>query len=285
MKEIITAESAGFCFGVERAVNKVYEEIEKGGEIYTYGEIIHNELVVGDLEKKGVRVLKDKEDLAALEKGTVIIRSHGVPKDIYDILSSKPGIRLVDATCPFVSKIHDIVREQSEKGRDIIVIGDASHPEVEGIVSYATGDVKVIKDEEEAQNCEFERGREVCAVAQTTFNLSKFEKLVEILRKKSYSIYDVNTVCSATRIRQEEARSIASKVDAMIVIGSRKSSNTGKLYDICRECCAETYLIQTLDDLNLEEAKSFSCVGITAGASTPKFIIEEVQNYVRRAEF
>ena len=285
MKEIITAGSAGFCFGVERAVNKVYEEIETGEEIYTYGEIIHNELVVDDLEKKGVRVLKNREDLEALQGGTVIIRSHGVPREIYELISSRPELRLVDATCPFVSKIHDIVREQSASGRNIVVIGDAAHPEVEGIVSYATTEVKVIKDEKEASECVFDEHREVCVVAQTTFNLAKFQKLVEILRKKSYSIYDVNTVCSATRTRQEEARSIASKADAMIVIGSRRSSNTGKLYDICRECCAKTYLIQTLDDLNLEEAKSFSCVGITAGASTPKFIIEEVQNYVRGTEF
>ena len=285
MKEIITAGSAGFCFGVERAVNKVYEEIETGGEIYTYGEIIHNELVVDDLKNKGVRVLKDKEELKALTDGTVIIRSHGVPKDVYELISTKPGIRLVDATCPFVSKIHGIVRDQSAMGRNIIVIGDAAHPEVEGIVSYATTQVKVIRDEKEAEECAFDDEKEVCAVAQTTFNLSKFQKLVEILRKKSYSIYDVNTVCSATRKRQEEARDIASEADAMIVIGSRKSSNTGKLYDICKERCANTYLIQTLDDLNLEEAKSFSCVGITAGASTPKFIIEEVQNYVRGTEF
>ena len=285
MHRVITAKSAGFCFGVERAVNKVYEEIEAGNDIYTYGEIIHNELVVADLEAKGVKVIRSKEELEKLERGTVIIRSHGVSKDIFDHISGREGIRVVDATCPFVSKIHDVVRQQSAMGKDIIVIGDKTHPEVEGIVSYASARVSVIKDEKEAEEYDFKGAKETCIVAQTTFNLSKFQKLVEILREKSYSIYDVNTVCSATRIRQEEAHEIASKADAMIVIGSRNSSNTGKLYDICRECCAETFLIQTLDDLNLEKAKSFSCVGITAGASTPKFIIEEVQNYVRRTEF
>ena len=201
MGEVITAKSAGFCFGVDRAVNTVYEEIKKGGEIFTYGEIIHNELVVDDLKKRGVKVLNSKEELKALEKGTVIIRSHGVPKDIYDILSLRPEINVVDVTCPFVKKIHDIVREQSSMGRDVIVIGDAAHPEVEGIVSYASLKVSVIRDEKEAQNYEFSEDRETCVVAQTTFNLAKFQKLVEILRKKSYSIYDVNTVCSATRTR------------------------------------------------------------------------------------
>ncbi len=283
--KVTVAKTAGFCFGVERAVNTVYEEIKKGGSIYTYGDIIHNEIVVEDLKGKGVTVLNSLQELKDLESGTVIIRSHGTAKEVYELIASKKELKIVDATCPFVKKIHGIVEKECAAGRYIIIAGDKDHPEVEGILSYAGDRVSIINSEEEAYKLSLDTDIEICMVAQTTFNLGKFQKLVEILREKRYSIYDVNTVCSATRDRQEEAKALSSVSDVMIVIGSKKSSNTRKLYDICREGCADTHLIQTLDDLNLDAAKSFSCVGITAGASTPKTIIEEVQNYVRGTEF
>lgn len=283
-RQIKLAKTAGFCFGVKRAVNTVYEQIDEGMKpIYTYGPIIHNEEVVKDLEKKGVTVLDTREDIEKLQngQGTVIIRSHGVAKDIYDLVNSKE-INLVDATCPFVKKIHKTVFEKSSEGFDIIIIGNDSHPEVEGIKGWCQGNVivTVINSEEEAQNYTVKDGKNVCLVSQTTYNYKKFHKLVEIIGKKVYNVIIVNTICNATNERQVEAKQIATEVDSMIVIGGKTSSNTQKLYEICKEECVNTYYIQTSEDLK-DVSLADGSVGITAGASTPKNIIEEVQANVR----
>ena len=280
--EVRLAKTAGFCFGVRRAVDTVYEQVNscEGEKIYTYGPIIHNDEVVKDLKSKGVGVLNTLEELEALNEGIVIIRSHGVAKKVYDILE-KRGVKCVDATCPFVKKIHRIVEKESVEGKYIIIIGDEKHPEVQGIMGWANGKVSVIKTEEEAKDYFAPENAEICIVAQTTFNYNKFKYLVEIISKKSYNISVLNTICSATKERQTEAESIAKEVDAMIVIGDKHSSNTQKLFEICSNACNNTYYIQTLEDLNMNQLKSVKTVGITAGASTPKNIIEEVQNNVR----
>ena len=280
--KIIRAKSAGFCFGVKRAVDTVYEQVEKEKEkqIYTYGPIIHNEEVVKDLEQHGVKVLREERELDALTDGLVIIRSHGVPKRICDKLDGK-GIVYVDATCPFVKRIHKIVKEESEKGSHIIIIGNPEHPEVEGIRGWAANDATVIKTPEEAKEFSCEDVRKICIVAQTTFNYNKFKELVEIISEKGYYISVLNTICNATKERQTEAGEIAGAVDAMIVIGDKHSSNTQKLFEICRDACNNTYYIQTLGDLDTNQLRSVETVGITAGASTPNNIIEEVQNNVR----
>ncbi len=280
--EVIVAKTAGFCFGVERAVNKVYEQIDKqdGRPIYTYGPIIHNEEVVKDLEKKGVRVIETEEELRQLKEGVVIIRSHGVGRPIYDLLEENQ-IELVDATCPFVKKIHRIVKEENEKGRRVIIIGNEKHPEVEGIKGWANPDTIVVESEEQIDDLALEAGEKLSIVSQTTFNYKKFQDLVEKFLKKGYDISVLNTICNATQERQSEARRIASEVDAMIVIGGKSSSNTQKLYEICRRECENTYYIQTFDDLEPESVSSVRSVGITAGASTPKNIIKEVHTNVR----
>lgn len=278
--DVIVAENSGFCFGVKRAVDSVYEQLEKGGKIYTYGPIIHNEQVVGELEKKGVQVIRSVEELKDISEGTIVIRSHGVTREIADILK-KQGLDIVDATCPFVKKIHRIVEDESRNGKYIVVIGSRRHPEVEGIVSRAEGEYTVIENEEEAEAFSESSDREICIVSQTTFNRNKFKELVEIFQKKGYHVTVANTICNATEERQTEARRIASSVDAMIVIGGAGSSNTQKLYEICKRECKNTQYIQTLDDLVLTSIQSIKSVGITAGASTPKKIIQEVQNYVR----
>lgn len=278
--EVILAKSAGFCFGVKRAVETVYEQTGTENRIYTYGPIIHNEEVVKDLESKGVTVLEGEEDLRKLDKGTVVIRSHGVPREICEMIEKK-GLTCVDATCPFVKRIHRIVEKESGEGRRIIIIGNPGHPEVEGIMGWSHTPATVIESAEEAEKFTCLPGEKLCLVSQTTFNYNKFKELVEIFQKKGYNITIVNTICNATEERQTEAREIADKVDAMIVIGGKHSSNTRKLYEICRERCKSTYLIQTLDDLHLELPETAALVGITAGASTPNNIIEEVQNYVR----
>ncbi|MBO6195967.1 MAG: 4-hydroxy-3-methylbut-2-enyl diphosphate reductase [Butyrivibrio sp.] len=279
--EVIVAEHAGFCFGVTKAVETVYEQIEKeNSNIYTYGPIIHNETVVSDLEKKGVKVIESVDELEGIGSGTVVIRSHGVTKEVHQKLEQS-GLNVIDATCPFVKRIHRIVEEESKKGKSIIVVGSESHPEVEGIVSYATGPVYVVDSPEKAMEFEGDRKLEYTVVSQTTFNKNKFQETIEIFKNVGYNINIVNTICNATDERQTEAEEIASRADVMIVIGGTHSSNSRKLYEICANKCTNTYFIQTLDDLHLEIPKSAKLIGITAGASTPKNIIEEVQKHVR----
>ncbi|WP_408071587.1 4-hydroxy-3-methylbut-2-enyl diphosphate reductase [Butyrivibrio sp. JL13D10] len=280
--EVILAEHAGFCFGVTRAVDVVYDQIKKNTDkkIYTYGPIIHNETVVNDLEKQGVSVIEGEDELKKLTEGIVIIRSHGIRKEIYEIMKER-GIEYIDATCPFVKRIHNIVEKESAEGKTIVVVGSAKHPEVDGIVSYATGPVFVVESPEEALKLDISEGTDICIVSQTTFNTNKFQETVDKFSNSRYNVNVVNTICSATEERQTEAERIAGQVDAMIVIGGAHSSNSRKLYEICSKKCANTYFIQTLDDLSLDFPKSVKLVGITAGASTPKNIIEEVQNHVR----
>ena len=265
------AKTAGFCFGVKRAVDTVYKQIEKhqSEKIFTYGPIIHNEEVIKDLKSHGVEVLNGEEELKTVDADVVVIRSHGVAKYIYDIMDER-GITCVDATCPFVKKIHKIVAEESAKGSYIVIRG------------WAGEQVTVIQTPEDAERFELpEKEQKVCIVAQTTFNYNKFKELVEIISKKRYDIVVLNTICNATKERQTEARQIAARVDAMVVIGDKRSSNTQKLFEICKEECLNTYYIQTLDDLDINQLRSVESVGITAGASTPNKIIEEVQNNVR----
>lgn len=284
--KVKTAKTAGFCFGVKRAVDKVYELIENGvSPIYTLGPIIHNEEVVSDFEKKGVTVITEA-DIPKLHEGTVVIRSHGVGRRIYDMLEAA-GISFVDVTCPFVLKIHRIVERESRAGKQIIIFGDPSHPEVKGICGWCEGSCTVLRNREDAENFVPDPGRIPCIVSQTTFNYNKFKELVEILCKKRYdnNVLNIdnilNTICNATEERQKEAQSIAGEVDTMLVIGGRHSSNTQKLFEICKEECENTYYIQTPVDLDSEMFQRSSFVGITAGASTPKKIIEEVQEHVR----
>ena len=279
--EVRLAKTAGFCFGVRRAVDTVYEQVEQAeGPIYTYGPIVHNETVVQELEEKGVKVLNSEEELKSLTSGTVIIRAHGVGEKVYELLKQQ-GVNLVDATCPFVKKIHRIAQKEEANGRHILIIGNAKHPEVEGIRGWCEKPAYVVESLEEAENFALPMGEKLCIVSQTTFNYNKFEDIVEIISKKGYDIIVLNTICSATEERQTEAREIASDVDAMIVIGGSHSSNTQKLFEICKKECENTYYIQSLDDLDLKTSQSIRCVGITAGASTPNKIIEEVQKHVR----
>ncbi len=291
-RSVTVAKTAGFCFGVERAVNRVYEQIEalkKGearGPIYTYGPIIHNEEVVKDLADQGVVVLDTEEDLRRLPvgEGTVVIRSHGVSRRIYEILEERQ-VTVVDATCPFVKKIHRIVAERSAAGDAVVVIGSADHPEVEGIKGWGNEYTTVVKDSREAEEYVLPEGRKLCIVSQTTFNYNKFQELVEKFLKKGYDSSVLNTICNATQERQVEAARIASQVDAMIVIGGRHSSNTQKLYEICLKECKDTYYIQTLGDLDPDSVSSVRSVGITAGASTPRKIIEEVHTRMAEQSF
>ena len=281
--EVTVAKSAGFCFGVKRAIDTVYQEIEKGEQVFTLGPIIHNEQVVQELADKGVRGIHSLEELADIKEGTVVIRSHGVSEKVIRQLE-KYDIKIVDATCPFVSKIHRIVQQKYREGYRIVIIGSRTHPEVEGINGWGEDSAAVLETVDEAENFRPDPQKKLCIVSQTTFNYKKFKDMVAIFEKKSYDILVMNTICNATEERQTEAGTIARQSDAMLVIGGKHSSNTQKLYEICSKECPNTYFIQTLDDLNLELFQSFRSVGITAGASTPNNIIKEVQANVRHEQ-
>lgn len=288
--EILLAKSAGFCFGVQRAVDTAYEHADEEN-VYTYGQIIHNEEVVGDLKKHGIKVIENDDELGLVRNSKVIIRSHGAEKRVYDILK-KNNNEIIDATCPFVKKIHNIVMDECEKGHTIVIVGDRKHPEVKGIMGWCTSTPVVIGSEEEAESfvrsCitrDFKTSEDISIVSQTTFNYRKFNNVVDIIRNKLYNVTAYKTICNATSVRQREAQEIASKVDAMIVIGGRNSSNTQKLYEISKKECENTYYIQTLVDLDLTTFESVSRVGITAGASTPNKIIKEVHGRMDEMNF
>ena len=287
MGELTIAKSAGFCFGVTRAVNMVYEAIGKENvPIYTYGPIIHNDEVVKDMEKNGVTVINDLDELSSHEKGVMIIRSHGISKAEYDRIKNC-GFEVLNATCPFVSKIHRYVEDYSSKGYDIIIVGSPKHPEVCGIKGWADEKchVTIINSPEDAENYMKNSTKKLCIVSQTTFNYNKFQDIVEIIAKKGYDITVLNTICNATEVRQTEARKVAQCSDVMIVIGDRHSSNTQKLFEICKNECKNTYYIQTSDEMDYTQIRSNNNVGITAGASTPNNIIKEVHESMAEMSF
>lgn len=280
MREIKIADSAGFCFGVEKAVSRVYEEIEKNkGKVYTLGPIIHNEEVVKDLNKKGVEVIKG--DISGIkDDGVLVIRSHGISKEEYK-KCEKTGLEIVDATCPYVKKIHRIVEKKSKEGFRVIIIGNPKHPEVAGIKGWGDDRTVAVENFAEFEKLEIKKDEKICIVAQTTYNHNKFKEIVEKISILGYDLYCFNTICNATHERQTEAKKIAANVDAMLVIGDKSSSNTAKLVEICEKECKNTIFIQTVKDLNSNDLSFAKSIGITAGASTPKHIIEEVQNNVR----
>lgn len=280
MKKVIKAKSAGFCFGVQRAVDKVYEELEKDNKVYTLGPIIHNQEVIKDISKKGATLISSLDEIKDNKNVSVLIRSHGVGKDVYEKAKAN-NINLVDATCPYVKKIHNIVKRHAELGVYIIIIGSPKHPEVEGIKAWGNEKTYVVENFETFCNLNLDKNKELVIVAQTTYNHIKFKEIIAKISNMGYSIKCFNTICSATHERQVEASQIAKEVDAMIVIGDKSSSNTSKLVEICEKECNKTIFIQTVADLDNTTLEKVQSVGITAGASTPKHIIEEVQNNVK----
>ena len=285
--EVILAEKAGFCFGVKRAVDTAFEEAGNASNaVFTFGPIIHNEEVTNNLAEKGVHIVNSVEELDDLPEGSsIIIRSHGVGKDIFDIIESK-GLRLVDATCPFVNNIHKIVRERSEAGDEILIIGNPGHAEVEGTIGWSKVKPYVINSIEDIDALpESLKDASITVVAQTTYSLKKFQEFVAELQDRYYNVNVCKTICNATEERQKEAEKLAASVDHMIVIGGKNSSNTQKLYEISKQQCNNTYYIQTLVDLDLTVFESTSRVGITAGASTPNYIIKEVQDSMSEKSF
>ncbi len=275
--EIKVAKTAGFCFGVSRAVSIVEELLEKGEKVCTLGAIIHNPQKVQELTEKGVRIVSSPEEVQQGE--ILVIRSHGVPAKVQNRINEL-SISYQDATCPFVRKIHKIVSSHSGEGEIILIAGDKDHPEVEGIVGHCSGEYHTFLNSEELsallKENQYLCKKPVCVVVQTTFHKTEWKKSLKILQKVCTNAKIFDTICSATSDRQSEAQILASESDLMFVIGGRHSSNTNKLFQICREQCEKTFLIETAQELPLQAVKTAGRIGITAGASTPASIIKEV---------
>ena len=276
MPKITVAKTAGFCFGVNRAIKLTEELADSGKKVCTLGPIIHNKQMVEILEKKGVRTAENELDRNDDE--IMVIRSHGVAPSVYD--SAKMGGEVVDATCPYVSNIHKIVRSAYEENNIIIIAGDKNHPEVIGISGWCDNKCYIVSDNDELEkfleNNDKFPNKKISAVAQTTFNANEWIKCQKTLKKVCTNAIVFDTICKATSLRQSEAEKLADECDVMIVIGGKHSSNTVKLADICSQRCKKTYHIETADELPLDEIRAAEQIGVTAGASTPAAIIKEV---------
>ena len=276
--ELKVAKNAGFCFGVKRAMKVAWDELEKSdGDIYALGPLIHNKQAVLKYEENGLKTINEVNDVP--KSNSMIIRSHGVGENVY-IESEKKGLNVIDTTCPFVKKIHEIAKRHYMEGYKIIVIGDSKHPEVIGINGWCNNEAIIIKTLDDLENTNFERSDKYCIVAQTTINVDLYQKIVEDLSNKIDEFIFNNTICSSTKFRQESAKEISKEVDMMVVVGGKHSSNTQKLVQICEEQ-VPTLAIETVAELNKEDFKGHNIIGLTAGASTPDWIIEEVINYIK----
>lgn len=275
MCKVVIADNAGFCFGVKRAIDKAFN-CAKNDNVYAYGSLIHNDEVMKELIELGVKKINTLDEFYKLPQGTVIIRSHGISKFEEETLK-KIGHEIINTTCPYVKKIHKIVNKFSKLGNKIIIFGNRNHPEIMGIIGWCETTPIVIENMEDLDKINFDNNEKYVLVAQTTFNISKFKHMVEKLRQKCYNISVLDTICSATEERQLSTRQLASISDVMIVVGDKNSSNTQKLYDISCCECKETYFIQTASDMDFSKLAGKKLVGITAGASTPEQIIEEVK--------
>lgn len=278
--EIYLADNAGFCFGVERAVRLVDETSQKSKNVHTLGPIIHNPQLVKKMENKGIGVKYSVGDVS--KDDTIVIRSHGVSKSDIQRLSNLE-VELVDATCPFVSRAQKEAEKLSEDGYFLVIFGEKDHPEVKGIVSYAAGDFVVIENEQQAAELDFYKDK-IGFIAQTTQNKVFFDRISSILQKKCRDLKIINTICNATTHRQESAKIIASKVDVMFVVGGKNSGNTTRLYEICKKICPKTFHIETKDYIDKEQLIGVKKAGITAGASTPQYLIDEVIKFLEEVE-
>ena len=280
--KIIIGKTSGFCGGVLNAVSKTEQELEKekGKTIYCLGELVHNKQVVEKLEKQGLKVIEDIEEA----NRKTIIRAHGVPQEVYEKANHK-GIEIIDLTCPKVLKIHNTGEEYAKNVYFIVLVGVEEHPETIGTISFCGENSCLIRNKEDIAETIGKilksNIKKILILVQTTYSLQKFEEIVEELQQKLSAEYEIciqNTICSATKLRQEETEKISKQVDAMIIVGGKNSSNTKKLYDIAKINCKNSFLVETVKDLDVEDMKHFKIIGIMAGASTPNESVEEIKN-------
>ena len=282
--EVIVGKTAGFCYGVKRAVEGAKEELKKEQNIFGLGEIVHNQDVIKDLEEKGMHFIDDIQEA----KGKVLIRAHGVPKEIYEN-AKKQQVELIDYTCPKVLNIHEIAQKYANDGYFIFLLGNKNHPENIGTLSFC-GENKYVIDKEEStikalDMLEKSNVKKLLVISQTTFSLEKFYIIEEIIKNeipRDIELVIKNTICQATEIRQKETEEMAKKVDGMLIIGGKNSSNTQKLYDIAKKHCPVAIWIENAEELPIEKIERLSKIGIMAGASTPKESIDELEEKIRR---
>ncbi len=283
--KIIIGKTSGFCGGVQNAVIKTEKELNNNkSDIYCLGEIVHNKQVIENLKRQGLKVIENIEDA----KGKTIIRAHGVPKEIYN-KAKEQNIELVDLTCPKVVKIHDIAEEYANKGYFVILVGVEEHPETIGTISFCGNDhylIRSINDIKFAIEKIKNSGiKKVLVISQTTYSLAKFNNIIEKLKENLENDYELeikNTICSATKMRQEETEELSKIVDFMIIVGGKNSSNTKKLYEISKTNCSNVILVETADEINFDNIKKYETIGIMAGASTPKESVEEIKNKLNK---
>ena len=274
--QIIVSKYSGYCYGVKRAVSMAQESIEKYDDIYSLGSIIHNKKAVEKLTDNGLKIVQDIDK----EQENIIFRSHGVEKKFYKF-AQENDINIIDTTCTFVKKIHQIVEEQYKKGYKIIIVGSKIHPEVIGINSYADYQAQFVEEETDISNLVISNDDKYCVVFQTTFNIEKYDSIVNKLKEKIKNIDVHNTICNATKKRQDAALELAENVDIMIIIGDKSSSNSKKLYDIASSK-KKSVFIEDVNQLDIDMFKNIQKVGITAGASTPDFVIDEVIEFLNK---
>ncbi len=275
--KVLLADEYGFCFGVERAVEMVEDAIEKGATVRGLGALIHNAQEMQRLETKGVATISQPEE--ATPDVTAVIRAHGVTPQVQSELQ-KRAAEVIDATCPFVTKVQKLAERAAKQGRDVVLVGNPEHPEMIGVVGYAPNNTHVVRDASEVANLPMLH--QPLVVSQTTLKLQTFLEAAEAVRLKADAEPQVvNTICSATRDRQDAARSLAGHVEAFYVIGGRHSSNSVKLLAVCKEQCAKSFLIETPEEINVDDLAGLERVGVTAGASTPKWLIDQIVEKLR----
>lgn len=279
--EIIIGKTAGFCFGVKNAVDNTIEELNKGEKVYCLGELVHNKQVTEELISKGVIFIDNIEDA----ENKAIIRAHGVPESVYK-KANDLHIELKDLTCPKVLAIHKLAKKYSSENYYIFLVGQKTHPETIGTISFCGENSSVIESlddiEYEVEKFKKTKLKNAVVLAQTTISMEKFDNIVDELKKYIQNIEVKNTICASTRLRQEETKEIAKKVECMIIVGGKHSSNSNKLYEIAKKFCKNVFFVQTKDELELEKIKYFKSFGIMAGASTPQKSVEEIVDIIKK---
>ncbi len=275
---IVIADNSGFCFGVNRAVDKAYAELAHSEKLYSLGPLIHNPEVIGNLTAMGLQIIENENECTCNQK--VLIRTHGVSKDVYEVLRRKND-EIIDMTCPFVKRVQHIANKYYKEGYKVIIIGNKNHPEVIGVNGWVDNSAIIFESIDEAK--QINSIDRACIVAQTTLKEETFNEIVGILTDKVKDIQIFNTICNATRERQRSAFELSKKVDMMVIVGGYNSSNTKKLYEICKENCKNTFFIENKSDLTDIDYKKYNNIGISAGASTPDWVIQEVIESIKDA--
>lgn len=278
--QILTAKHAGFCEGVERAYRIALKETENNQNVFMLGNLVHNSQVVNKFKKLGIKTIKDLSEITPGTKGTLILSAHGVPPQVYEEAKAL-GLKIVDTTCPWVKNPQRIAQELAKEGRQVVIIGDKGHPEVKSLVGWSGGTALVVQNIEELKQTRLDQQKPIGVLAQTTQSEENFSSIINYLKQNFKDVKEQNTICGATEKRQSSAIDLSNKVDLMLIVGDKMSANTKRLTELCTKTGTEAHQIQTVDELNLDWLKGKNKIGITAGASTPDWVIEKVEQKLK----